>query len=565
MPPSKSPQSKISKYLVAVEGEPPAKNNSNQLQSEELSSKLPEYLVPVEVEQSAEDDSNQLRSDELSEEAFPENQASPKPPRVRWAWILGTILLLIGASLSLRWWQSSRAINASQSTVGSPGKPIMAVPVKLATVGTQTIQESSVFVGILQSPRFVTIKPQVEGRIKQLLIKEGDRVQQGQPIVSLQNDDAQAVLQQRIAAYQQASANLALLQAGTRPEQIAQARATLNQAQARLRDAQAGAQPQEIAQAVAQIDAAKAALDLSKSRALRYAELAKQGAISQDQFEGYRQAQRSNEAALVVAQKKLEQLRKSRISDISALSATVEQQNQNLKQQNNGARPEEIAQAQSLVSQATAQIRAAQVQLQYSKVLAPFTGVIGNTPVKVGEYAAKGDTITTLTENNSFDLNLAIPLSRSKQIQAGLPVELLDATGKSIAIGKVSFIAPNATADSQTILAKANFMNTSGQLRSGQSVQAKAIWDERSGILIPVTAVSRLGGKTFVFVAENAKQAPDGNSSLVARQQPVELGAIEGNNYQVVKGLKAGEKIITAGFLNLTNGAPVVAVPEETK
>jgi RND family efflux transporter MFP subunit len=566
MPPSKFPQSKVSKYLVAAEGEPPAENNSNQLQSEELLSKLPKYLVPMKVETPAEDDSNQLRSDELAEETFLENPTSPSPkrPRVRWAWILGSILLLIGASSSLRWWQTTRAVNASASTTGSSGKP-MAVPVKLATVGTQTIQESSVFVGILQSPRFVTIKPQVEGRIKQLFIKEGDRVQQGQPIVSLQNDDAQAVLQQRIAAQQQANSNLALLQAGTRPEQIAQARATLYQAQARLRDAQAGAQPQEIAQAVAQIDAAKAALDLSKSRALRYAELAKQGAISQDQFEGYRQAQRSNEAALVVAQKKLEQLRKSRSSDISALSATVEQQNQNLKQQQNGARPEEISQAQALVNQATAQVQAAQVQLQYSKVLAPFTGVVGNIPVKIGEYAAKGDTLTTLTQNDSFDLNLAIPLSRSKQIQAGLPVELLDATGKPIAIGKVSFIAPNATADSQTILAKANFMNTSGLLRSGQSVQAKAIWDERSGILIPVTAVSRLGGKTFVFVAETAKQAPDGNSSLVARQQPVELGAIEGNSYQVVKGLKAGEKIITAGFLNLTNGAPVVAVPEETK
>jgi RND family efflux transporter MFP subunit len=202
--------------------------------------------------------------------------------------------------------------------------------------------------------------------------------------------------------------------------------------------------------------------------------------------------------------------------------------------------------------------------LQYSKVLAPFTGVIGNIPVKVGEYAAKGDALTTLIKNDSFDLNLAIPLSRAKQIRAGLPVELLDASGKSIAMGKVSFIAPNATADSQTILAKANFVNTSGQLLNGQSVQAKTIWNERSGILIPVTAVSRLGGKTFVFVAEAGKQTVNGKSSLVARQQPVELGAIEGNNYQVIKGLRAGDKIITAGFLNLTNGASIVAAPVET-
>ena len=525
-------------------------------------SKLPNYLVPLELEQPHRDDSSQLQPHLVAEEPLPEQQLAPSRKRP-WAWMLGTILLLVGVGSSVRWWEASRASNAPPGAAGTSGKP-MAVPVKLATVGNQTVQESSVFVGSLQSPRFISIKPQVEGRIKQLFIKEGDRVQQGQPIVSLQNDDAQAVLQQRIAAQQQANANLALLQAGTRPEQIAQARATLAQAQAKLRDAQSGAQPQEIAQAVAQIDAAKATLDLAKTRTLRYAQLAKQGAVSQDQFEGFRQAQRSDEAALVVAQKKLAQLRQSRGSDISALSATVEQQNQNLKQQQNGARPEEIAQARSQVSQAVAQVRAAQVQLQYSKVLAPFTGVVGNIPIKVGEYAAKGDTLTTLTKNDSFDLNLAIPLTRTKQVRAGLPVELLDASGKSIAMGKVSFIAPNATADSQTILAKANFANTNGQLLNGQSVQAKTIWNERSGILIPVTAVSRLGGKTFVFVAEAGKQTADGKSSLVARQQPVELGSIEGNNYQVVKGLKVGDKIIISGFLNLTNGAPVVAAPIET-
>jgi multidrug efflux pump subunit AcrA (membrane-fusion protein) len=150
-------------------------------------------------------------------------------------------------------------------------------------------------------------------------------------------------------------------------------------------------------------------------------------------------------------------------------------------------------------------------------------------------------------------------------------VELLDASGKSISTGKVSFIAPNATADSQTILSKANFANTNGQLLNGQSVQAKTIWNKRSGILIPVTAVSRLGGKTFVFVAEAGKQSPDGKSSLVARQQPVELRSIpqgggyanEGNNYQVIQGLKQGEKIVTSGLLSLTNGAAIVAAPED--
>jgi RND family efflux transporter MFP subunit len=513
--------------------------------------------VTVEVEQPTVNDVS-VAQREFQETPLPE--PSKPPQKHRWPLILGIIFLIGGGGLTWRWWQNSHANNAPPS--GAASKP-MAVPVKLATVGTGTVQESSVFVGTLEAPRFVTIKPQIEGRVNQIFIKEGDRVQQGQTIVSLQSDDVQALVQQRKAALEQASANLAELKAGTRPEQIAQARATLTQAQARLADASSGAQPQEIAQAVAQIESATSELDLAKSRAKRYEQLAKEGAVSQDQLEGYLKQQRSDEAALVVAQKRLEQLRRSRGSDISALSAAVEQQRQNLRQQQNGPRPEEIAQARSQVSQAAAQVQSAQVQLQYTKVVAPFTGVVGNIPVKLGDYVGKGDALTTLTKNDAFDLNLAIPLNRGKQLRLGLPVQLLDAKGKPMARGRVTFISPNATPDSQTVLAKATFGNSQGQLLNGQSVQAKTIWDEHPGILIPVTAVSRLGGKTFVFVAQTQQPKP-GMPSLMAQQKPIDLGAIEGNNYQVIKGLNPGDKIVVSGLLNLTNGASIVPAPEET-
>jgi len=285
--------------------------------------------------------------------------AAPPRKKSRWPWILGAILLLGGLGLSWRWWQASQA--ATNAQLGAAAKP-PAVPVKLATVAIDTVQDSTVFVGTLESPRFVTIKPQVEGRIVQILATEGDLIQQGQPIVSLQSDDAQALLQQRQAALQQANANLALLKAGTRPEQIAQARATLAQAQSRLTDAQSGSELEGIAQAEAQIVSAKSALNLAQSRANRYAQLAKQGAVSQDLYAGYVNEQRNAAAALVVAQRKLDQLRQTRTANINSFSATVNQQQQNLQQQLNGSRPQEIAQAQAQVSQAAAQVKSAQVQ-----------------------------------------------------------------------------------------------------------------------------------------------------------------------------------------------------------
>ena len=525
-------------------------------------SNLTKHPVHDGVDAYSQDELSQPRQD-LSAGEIVERQPIPPRKQRRWQWILGLILLCGGLGLSWRWWQSSQA--ATKAPAGAPGVAAQppAVPVKLATIAATTVQDSNVFVGTLISPRFVTIKPQVEGRIVQILAKEGDRVQQGQPMIALQSDDAQSLLQQRQAALEQANANLGLLKAGTRPEQVAQARATLAQAQSKLRDAQSGSELEGIAQAEAQIVAAKSAIDLAQSRANRYAILAKQGAVSQDSYAGYVNEQRNAAAALVVAQRKLDQLRQTRTADINSFSATVNQQQQNLQQQLNGSRPQEIAQAQAQVSQAAAQVRSAQVQLQYAKVLAPFTGTVGNIPLKVGDYAAKGDALTTLTKNDSFDLNLSIPFDRAKQLQAGTSVELLDASGKPIEMGKIGFIAPNATAASQTILAKANFANSSGQLLNNQSVQARVVWDKRQGIEIPVTSISRLGGKTFVFVADAGKQSPDGKSSLVARQQPVELGAIEGGSYQVKQGLKVGEKIVVSGLLNLTNGVSIAIAPEE--
>ncbi|MDZ8026097.1 MAG: efflux RND transporter periplasmic adaptor subunit [Nostoc sp. DedQUE11] len=534
-------------------------------------SEFPESSFPVEIEQPAVNDSSQESG------SLPER--SPKSPKNRrWPLVLGIILLITGVGFGWRWWQTSNASNGASANQAAAGQP-MAVPVKLATVETETTQESSQFLGSLEAPRSVMIKPQIEGRITQVFVNEGNRVQQGQVIFTLQSDDAQAQLLQARGALQQAQARLAELVAGTRSEEVAQARAQLAQAQARLKDAQAGAQPEEIAQAEAQIESAKSDVELAQSRAKRYEQLRKEGAVSQDLLEGYVKEQRSAEAALVVAQKRLGQLKKSRNSSINELAAAVEQQQQNLRQLENGSRPEEIAQARSQVTQAAGQVQAAQVQLQYTKVLAPFTGIVGDIPTKIGDYVEKADQLTTLTRNDSLELNIAVPLEEAKKLRLGLPVQMLDAQGKAIATGKVSFISPDASLDSQTVLAKANFGNSRSQLLNRQSVQTKVIWDERPGILIPVTAVSRLGGETFVFVAEAPTQAPDqtatqaptqasaqnskpGAPKLVAQQKPVKLGAIEGNNYQVIEGLKPGDKIVVSGILNLTNGAPISPAPE---
>jgi hypothetical protein len=104
---------------------------------------------------------------------------------------------------------------------------------------------------------------------------------------------------------------------------------------------------------------------------------------------------------------------------------------------------------------------------------------------------------------------------------------------------------------SQTILAKAPVDQAADRLRPLQLVKARVTWSSAESLTIPVVAVSRLGGQFFAFLVEKK----DGKD--VARQVPLELGEITGNNYRVISGLNPGDEVIVAGNQNLADGIPV--------
>jgi multidrug efflux pump subunit AcrA (membrane-fusion protein) len=79
------------------------------------------------------------------------------------------------------------------------------------------------------------------------------------------------------------------------------------------------------------------------------------------------------------------------------------------------------------------------------------------------------------------------------------------------------------------------------------------VWRNAPGLTLPITAVSRVSGQYFCFVAE---QGPNG---LVARQRPVQIGELIGNDYVVTGGVNAGEKVVVSGIQKIGDGAPVKA------
>jgi RND family efflux transporter MFP subunit len=190
-------------------------------------------------------------------------------------------------------------------------------------------------------------------------------------------------------------------------------------------------------------------------------------------------------------------------------------------------------------------------QLAYYDIRAPFAGIVGDVPVHLGDYVSATTVLTTVDENADLEAYIYIPTERATVVRQGLPVEILDTSGKTLVKSTISFLSPQVDNGLQSILAKAEVPRTADILRNQQLVRARVTWSTSPTAVVPVLAVSLVGGQTFVYLA-----SPKGDG-YVAHQVPVTLGETVGNTYPVLGGLKPGDKVITSGLQFLQEGAPV--------
>lgn len=190
-------------------------------------------------------------------------------------------------------------------------------------------------------------------------------------------------------------------------------------------------------------------------------------------------------------------------------------------------------------------------QLGYYQIRAPFAGVVGDIPVHIGDYVSSTTLLTTVDENADLEAYIYLPTERAADVHTGLPVEILDTAGNSLVKSTVNFVSPQVDNGLQSILAKAPIPRTAERLRNQQVVKARITWSTTPSPVVPVLAVTRVGGQAFVFVA-----APSANG-YVAHQVAVSLGETLGNSYPVLTGLKPGDKVILSGLQFLQEGAPV--------
>ena len=193
-------------------------------------------------------------------------------------------------------------------------------------------------------------------------------------------------------------------------------------------------------------------------------------------------------------------------------------------------------------------------QLGYYQIRAPFAGIVGDIPVHVGDYVTEANipatVLTTIDENSGLEAYIYVPTEESSQLKQGLPVEIVDAAGTTIARSSISFLSPEVDNGIQGILAKAE-IPAGAAIRNGQVVNARIIWTSQARSVVPVLAVTQIGGQAFVYVAKPAGQG------FVAHLVAVTLGETVGNNYPVLSGLAPGDKVIVSGLQFIGEGAPV--------
>jgi RND family efflux transporter MFP subunit len=326
--------------------------------------------------------------------------------------------------------------------------PPQPLPVKTEIVKLSPVPRLDEYVATLKSRRSAELRPQVDGPLKRIRVKSGDRVRLGQPLMTIDPRRQQAIVEQQRSG-------------------VAQKKATFEYARR-------------------EVD--------------RERNLYQSGSTSKESLD----------------------------SAVQAFEA-----------------------AQADLQSAMASLNAEQRQLGYYELTAPFAGVVGDIPVHLGDYVSPQSLLTTIDESVDLEIYIYIPTERGPEILMGLPVQVVTTAGDPLETTEIGFISRQVDDAIQGILVKAPIRTAPERFRNAQVIKARVVWSTAPMSTVPVLAVTRIGGQSFVYVATEDK------AGTLAKQRAVTLGDTIGNDYAVIGGLSPGDKVIVSGIQLLVDGAPI--------
>ena len=292
--------------------------------------------------------------------------------------------------------------------------------------------------------RAVTVGSRTGGRIKEILVHEGDRVAPHQPLIVLEPGDLDA--QRAIAAGQleQMQAALDKLKRGARPEEIAQAKARADEASAAFAESRHGSRAEEVAAAEARLAQTQAQVDQAKLDNDRARRLAADQAIPQAEADSAETGLRTASALRDAQQKVLDELRAgSRAEDKAQAAARAAEAEAAAKLVIEGARVEDLRAAQAEVDAAKARVDQLDVMLAELTIRAPDAAArVESLDLRPGDILAPNAPAATLLEDGQLYVRIYVPETEIGRVHVDQKVPIsVDSFPDRTFAGKVEFIA----------------------------------------------------------------------------------------------------------------------------
>jgi membrane fusion protein, multidrug efflux system len=220
----------------------------------------------------------------------------------------------------------------------------------------------------------------------------------------------------------------------------------------------------------------------------------------------------------------------------------------------------ELDAAESTLKQTQGNADAIRATIQKKTIRAPFAGRLGIRLVNLGQYLDIGKPIVSLQSLTPVYADFSLPQQELARLKTGMSVRVTTDTypGRKFE-GKLTAINPDLDQSTRSVGLQATFANPDQSLRPGMFARVEVLLPEEQPVLvIPATAVLSAPYGDSVYVIESKQGKDQGKPQLVVRQQFIRTGQARGDFVSVETGLKAGERIASAGIFKLRNGMAVI-------
>jgi len=224
---------------------------------------------------------------------------------------------------------------------------------------------------------------------------------------------------------------------------------------------------------------------------------------------------------------------------------------------NNTVSQSELDTADATLKQEQANADAIRAMIDKKTIRAPFAGQAGIRQVDLGELLDVGKPIVSLQALSPVYCNFSLPQQDLARLRTGLQVRVTSDSypGPSFE-GTLTAINPDLNQTTRSVQLQATLANADQRLRPGMYVRVVAVLPQEQPVLaIPSTAILRAPFGDSVYVIES--RVADGRTNLVAQQKFIQTGRAYGDFVSVESGLKAGDRVVTAGTFKLRNGVSV--------